>query len=150
VLRIFEVPRASSDEVIVEDFRKLLKRGGGQTEFGYVLRDLPPAGASLAYGRYDPRMAAKRSELSVLGSSVTIGEIFDRVPRGIHPVDDRGLLFSDYRPGAVRVIHGRHLGRDGVLASVGELGEPAGSKVPEWSQVPAGRQLRAGDILLRR
>lgn len=149
VLRIFEVPRQSPDEVIVEDFRKLLTRGGGQTEFGYVLRDLPTAGASLAYGRYDPKMAAKRSELSVLGSSVTIGDIFDRVPRGIHPVDDRGLLFSDYRPGAVRVIHGRHLGMDGVLAPVGEPGEQPWSKAPEWSQVPAERQLRAGDILLR-
>jgi hypothetical protein len=148
VLRIFEVPRQSPDEVIVEDLQKLLKRGGGQTEFGYVLRDLPPAGASLAYGRHDPRMAAKRSELSVLGSSVAIGEIFDRVPGGIDIVDDSKLLLSDYRPGAVRVIHGRHLGRGGVLAPAGEPGELTRSKVPEWSQVPAGRQLRAGDILL--
>ena len=140
LLRIFRVPARPDDSAVTEDFRRLLKRRGGRGQFGYVLRDLPSPGDSLAFDRHDPAVAAKRAELSVLGTAVTVDEVFDLVRPGIHLSDNRDLLRDDAVPGASRIVRGRDLRRDGTLA-------PADESV-EWALIPPAQQLKAGDILL--
>lgn len=128
--------------MIAEDFRQLLRRGGGRGQFGYVLRDIPPPGDSLAFGRHDPALAARRAELAVLGTSATVGELFEFLRYGTHSVADRKLLQKNPSQGASRVVTGRDLQRDGVIAAPDEDAR--------WGFVPKSRQLKAGDILLQR
>ena len=142
LLRIFQMPTRPDGPAVTEDFRRLLKRSGGRGKYGYVLRDMPIPGDSLAFDRHDPAVITKRAELAVLGSTVTVDQVFDIIRPGLHPVDDRDLLSDDAAPGASRIVMGRDLRRDGTLA-------PADESV-QWALVPADRQLKPGDILLPR
>jgi hypothetical protein len=142
LLRFFRVPARPDDSTVTEDFRRLLKRSGGRGQFGYVLRDMPSPGNSLAFDRHDPAVAARKAELSVLGTAVTVDEVFDLVGPGMHLSDDRDLLCDAAVPGASRIVSGRDLRRDGTLA-------PADESV-KWALITPGQQLKAGDILLPR
>jgi len=142
LLRLFRVPARPDPSAVTEDFRRLLKRSGGRGQFGYVLRERPSPGDSLAFDRHDPAVAAKKAELSVLGTAVTVDEMFDLVWPGIHRSDNRDLRCDDAVPGASRIVSGRDLRRDGTLA-------PADESV-EWALIPPDQQLKAGDILLPR
>jgi hypothetical protein len=88
-------------------------------------------------------LAARKAELAVMGSSTTIGELFDFAPYGIRTVQDRKLLQETPFQGASRVITGRDLQRDGVIAAPDE-------DTTRWVSVPEERQLKVGDILLQR
>lgn len=143
LLRVFRVLPRQDDAEVTGDFRRLLRQGGGSTQFGYVLRDLPQLGDSLSFERHDPALAARRSELAVMGSSTTIGELFDFAPYGIHTAQDRELLQETPTQDASRVITGRDLQRDGVIAAPDE-------DTTRWASVPEERQLKVGDILLQR
>jgi hypothetical protein len=142
VLRIFRVPPNEDDSVITGDFRRLLRQGGGRSQFGYVLRDTPPPNETLAYERHDPALATRRAELAVMGNSTTIGELFEVTHPGIHSVRDRMRLNETPAQG-VRVVTGRDIQRDGLLAAPDE-------DVTRWALVPESRQLKAGDVLLQR
>jgi hypothetical protein len=142
-LRIFRVPPREDDSVIAGDFERLLRQGGGRTQFGYVLRDLPQPGDNLSFERHDPALAARRAELAVMGRSTTIGELFEFAPYGVHSTLDRMLLQETPPQGASRVITGRDLQRDGVIAAPDE-------DVTRWVFVTEDRQLKVGDILLQR
>lgn len=143
LLRVFRVLPRQGDAEITGDFRRLLRQGGGSTQFGYVLRDLPQPGDSLSFERHDPALVARRAELAIMGSSTTIGELFDFAPYGIHAAQDRKLLQETPSQDASRVITGRDLQRDGVIAAPDE-------ETTRWASVPEERQLKAGDILLQR
>ena len=142
-LRIFRVPPRVDAAAIAGDFRRLLRQGGGSTQFGYVLRNLPQPGDSLSFERHDPHLAARRAELAVIGSSTTIGELFEFAPYGIDHMQARKLWKEAPSQGASRVITGRDLQRDGVIAAPDE-------DVTIWVSVPEDRQLKVGDILLQR
>jgi hypothetical protein len=142
-LRIFRVPLNEDDAVIAEDFQCLLRQGGGRTQFGYVLRDLPQPGDNLSFERHDPALAARRAELAIMGRSITIGELFEFAPYGVHSTSDRRLLQETPPLGASRVITGRDLQRDGVISAPDE-------GATRWAFVPEDRQLKVGDILLQR
>lgn len=143
LLRIFRVPAGEDDQAITEDFRRVLRQGGGRGKFGYVLRDMPPPGDTLAYERHDPALAARRAELAVMGSTTTIGELFEVAPAGIAMDERKRLHATPAQGGTTRVITGRDLQRDGVIAAPDEA-------VTRWALVPEDRQLKAGDILLQR
>lgn len=139
-LRMFQVPARPDDSAIAEDFRRLLKRGGGRGQFGYVLRDAPPPGDSLAFERHDPALAARKAELSVFGAAVTLDEVFELPASGI-VLSGPDLSCDASVPGAARIVTGRDLRRDGTIAPVDEQ--------TEWALVPPSQLLHAGDILLR-
>lgn len=142
LLRIFQVPPRPDGSTVTEDFQRLLKRGGGRGKYGYVLRDMPAPGDSLAFDRHDPEVITKRAELAVLGSTVTVDQVFDMIRPALHLADDRGLLSDNPVPGASRVVTGRDLRHDGTLAPADESAR--------WALIPADRQLKPGDILLPR
>ena len=98
MLRVFQIPREPDDSAVRRDFSRLLKRKGGRGEFGYVLRDVPAPGASLAFDRHDPEVAVRRAELSVLGAAVTLDEVFTLIGAGIHLVDARDLPQDEVGP----------------------------------------------------
>lgn len=140
LLRVFQVPTSPDSTAVTEDFRRLLKRSGGRGKYGYVLRDMPSPGDSLAFDRHDPVVISKRTELAVLGSTVTVDQVFDLIRPGLHLIVDRDLLSDDAVPGASRIVMGRDLRGDGTLAPADESAQ--------WALVPEDRQLKPGDILL--
>lgn len=138
-LRIFQVPVRPDSSAVAEDFRRLLKRSGGRGQFGYVLRDIPPPGDSLAFERHDPALAARKAELSVFGAAVTLDEIFELPASGM-VLATPDLLCDASVPGAARIVTGRDLRRDGTIAPADEQ--------TKWALIPPGQRLHAGDILM--
>lgn len=139
-LRFFRVPVHPDEEAVESDFRRLLTRNRGRGRFGYVLHDVPTPGESLGFERHDPNVQARRAELSIFGAAVTLDEIFDLPERAFHSARDKDLLCVADASGAVRVLSGRDLRRDGTIALPDEDAR--------WAAIPLDRQLQVGDILL--
>lgn len=68
LLRIFRVPERQDDLEVAEDFRHLLRRGGGRGQFGYVLRNMPQPGDSLAFERHDRVRLFDRYQYSLISA----------------------------------------------------------------------------------
>ncbi|MDG4830024.1 hypothetical protein O7627_12015 [Solwaraspora sp. WMMD1047] len=139
--RIFRVPMNEDAKVVEADFTRLLKMAGGRRTFGYVIRDPLPPGESLAFDRHDPAVLDRRTALSEFGRTVTLGDIFDLPASAIHPTHDRQLLHNDPTSGSVRVITGRDVRPNGIIA-------PPDEKT-KWADVPLDPCLRPGDLLVR-
>lgn len=140
-LRLFQMPARSDEAAVDADFRRLLAKNGGRGRFGYVLRDAPPAGDSLAFERHDPKVLARRADLSGFGAAVTVDEVFDLPGPSFHLVADKDRECGNGEPGAARVVTGRDLKRDGTIAPPDEE--------TRWAAIPLDLQLQVGDILLR-
>lgn len=139
-MKIFRTPRGTDDASIEEDFEILLKRGGGTTRYGYVIRDLPPATESLDFDRHHPDVVSQQADLAGLGSLTTLGELYETVRR-IHAADHSYWISSEEQPGAVRLLGGRDVRRDGSIALPAEDSN--------WVKVPPEYLLRPGDLILR-
>lgn len=138
VLHIFETPPGWSGQktAIVEDFRRNLRMSGGVTDFGYVLRELPPPGPSLGYRDLDPRNATRRESLRNYGSTTTLGEVFDVHASQVRSTD----LSNQPSEDSIRVINGRDILGDGIVIPPNEDSL--------WTD-SAESELRAGDMLIR-
>jgi hypothetical protein len=139
-LRFFRAPVHPDEEAVKSDFRRLLTRNGGRGRFGYVLRDVPTPGESLGFERHDPNVLARRADLSDFGAAVTLDEMFDFPGRAFHSARDKDLSCGADASGAVRVLSGRDLRRDGTIALPDEEAR--------WAAIPLDRQFQVGDILL--
>ncbi|MGY1637902.1 hypothetical protein ACI78V_14745 [Geodermatophilus sp. SYSU D00742] len=142
-IRLFEVPTDLSAEAglagIAADLRRLKKMKGGTSEFGYVLRQMPPPPARLGFARHDPRLAALRNDLANFGSTVPIKDLFEIVPQAsLLPRNRHQVSRSD--PDAARVLTGRDIRSDGIVLD---------DETSTWVAVPPDRQLRAGDVVIR-
>ncbi|WP_432854884.1 hypothetical protein ACQPXB_21135 [Amycolatopsis sp. CA-161197] len=138
-MKIFRMPRG--DHASAEkDFQTLLKRGGGSTQHGYVIRDVPPATESLDFDRHHPDVVSQQSDLACFGSLTTLDELYETVPR-IHMAEHSHWISSEEQPGAVRLLGGRDVRRDGSIAL------PADDSY--WVKAPPEYLLRPGDLLLR-
>lgn len=82
------VPEKAS---IVADFNRLLDQRGGTTEWGFVARDTFETDWNVA--TYDPHLRARREDLTSLGASVRVNELF-----ALHRALPRSI--SSRRPGA--------------------------------------------------
>lgn len=135
---MFEAPSGwvrDANEVIA-DMRRLLRMAGGNTNFGYVLREQPEAGVRLGFRDLDPRTAHRRDGLRNYGDSTTLGGVFDISRSRLRPTDFVGEDDTD----AVRVISGRDIGFDGTISSAG----------PEsrWTR-NKDQPLASGDVVVR-
>ena len=104
---MFETPPGwarDADEVIA-DMRRLLRMAGGNTNFGYVLRQQPEAGVRLGFRDLDPRTAHRRDGLRNYGDSTTLGAVFDISRSRLRPTD----FVTDAPDDAIRVISGRDI-----------------------------------------
>jgi hypothetical protein len=141
-LKLFRLP-LHEDEIAVErDFQGLLSRVSGAGRFGYVLADCPAASESLSIELHDPSIKARWSELPAWGRMVPLKEMFAFPAPALHSFADHHLLHDQPTKGAIRVLSGRDIRRDGTLAGADDSSR--------WAKVSQERQLRAGDILIRR
>jgi len=138
--KIFQTVWGADEAVVEQDFERLLARKSGRGKYGYVLRELPHAGESLDFDRHDPAVLTQREELAGFGSLSTLGELCEILPR-IDPAGDVGLICADEEPGAVRLLGGRDIGRDGTIAPPAED--------TRWVHPPSGYLLRPGDLVVR-
>jgi hypothetical protein len=158
---MFQAPEdwRSSPRRVIDDFLDLLRRSGGRTEFGYVLREQPAAGASLDHQVLDPRIARRRAGLSDYGRVTDLDHLFEiftgdptpetrveeilsnileRVRRGDQVDADTHQVDAD-TPGARRLISGGHVLRTHMLAPPDDKG---------WVNIQ-GAELQVGDIVIR-
>ncbi len=138
LLRMFEAPPGwvrDTDEVNA-DLRRLLRMAGGNTKFGYVLRQQPDAGVRLGFRDLDPRTAHRRDSLRNYGDATTLGAMFLISRSRLRPVD---LVLEDHDD-AARVITGRDIRSDGTISSPG----------PEarWTHND-DQPLTTGDVIVR-
>lgn len=140
-LRMFEYTPLDDEAAVLDDFSRLLKREGGRGKLGYVLRDRPEPEAGLAFARHDPVMKARQDALSELGGAGKLEDLFERVFYAFNMASDCRLFCAPDDPGAVRVVSGRDLKRDGTIGPPDEW--------TKWADVPTDRCLRVGDVLLQ-
>jgi hypothetical protein len=138
-LRMFEYTPGDDNATVLGDLSGLLKRKGGRGELGYVLRDTPEPEAGLAFARHDPVIRARLDALSHFGGAVKLEDVFEQVFYGFNMVADRQLVCDANDLGAVRVVSGRDLKRDGTIGPPDEW--------TKWAMVPPDRQLKVGDVL---
>lgn len=129
-LKVFRFSGHDDALATEKDFRALLARGAGRTRSGYVARQLPEPAESLAFELHDPAVADRLADLASFGRVQVLGELFDRLPT-VHPAESAQLMSRVDKPGAVRVIGGRDVDRDGTITA------PSDDTV--WGQFPDGR-----------
>ncbi|MBO2437286.1 hypothetical protein J4557_07115 [Actinomadura nitritigenes] len=139
-LKVFQVPRREDESAVVKDFEKLLAREGGRTRYGYVIREMPQWEEGFDFDRYDPVVLKQRADLAGFGSVSTMGDLFDVVAR-IHTAGHSKLISTDAEPGAVRLVGGRDVQRDGTIAPP--------SDVAYWVRAQPEHLLAPGDLILR-
>ena len=139
---MFRVPHGADAVSVERDFRRLLRNDAGRGEYGYVIPSPLPPGENLQFERHDPAVLSRRADLTGFGGTASLGDLFDLPAPGFHQVNDRALLCNEGDHGAVRVVGGFDIGRDGIVLPPHEQ--------TRWAKVPADRQLRAGDLLLPR
>lgn len=146
--KFFRLPnrREVNPETVREDFGRLLKRGGGRGEFGFVERTLPAAEASLAFDVLDPELHAQRAALGGFGSTTKLGELFEVLP-SVHllRLADKGALVESVEPGAVRVLRGRDVRPGGTIDAADDDSPFAAAAVV----ADRGASLRDGDLVIR-
>jgi hypothetical protein len=141
VLRVFRIPDNPDPVSVKEDFRLLLGQRHERGRYGYTIRDPLPASESLQFERHDPAVLARRADLAGYGGVVPLGELFELPSPGVHLAQDHNLLCAAGDEGAVRVLGGRDIGRDGTIAPPDDRSR--------WAQVTSDRQLQTGDLLVR-
>ncbi|WP_433724569.1 hypothetical protein ACQP0C_27695 [Nocardia sp. CA-129566] len=128
-------------EAVRADFVRLLKRSGGRGEFGYVLRNAPQPQVGLDFDRDDPAIKTRKEGLSGFGGVVALGNLYQFG----NPLRQRQLM-TEWRcertdSGAVRILGGRDVGRDGHVAAPREESM--------WGQPPEHFHVAVGDVLIR-
>lgn len=139
-IRMFRLSSDADESAVMTDFQRLLMRNGGRGAFGYVLHGTDTAGESLSFDRHDPKLLARAADLSHLGATVPLDNLFSLLLL-LHDAVDSNLYCERGVAGAVRVLSGRDLKRDGSIAPPDES--------TRWAQVPDDRCLSAGDILVQ-
>lgn len=140
-VRMFRVPADADPANVRSDLARLFTQGGGRSEFGYVLCEIPGADVGLNFDAHDPAIEQQRASLSGFGGVVRLGDLYEFIPT-IHLPQQRKLECTSDAVGAVRMLQGRDVGRDGFLASP--------SEDTRWAAVPEQFHLKVGDVLVRR
>lgn len=141
-IKMFRIADGVAAEVVTTDFRRLLRQDGGASEFGYVLRELPESHTGLRYDFCDPAIESLRQSLSEFGDVVPLSELFE-FPQQIRLVELKAEweCAADVL-GAVRVLGGRDIDREGTVAP------PDDDTL--WARPPEKFHLRVGDVLVRK
>ncbi|MGV8966613.1 MAG: hypothetical protein ACOH2F_10060 [Cellulomonas sp.] len=134
--RFFLVPPGALGDVTQGELSGLLRRSGGRSRNGFVLRRRLAGEESWTFEAHDPNVAAEAESLGGFGSTTLLRDAFEVFPGR----DTPGPSKSSTTP----VITGRGIRRNGELEpeSAG-----AGGDGPPYRQ--GGPELEAGDILVR-
>ena len=120
--RIPEIAELENPDDVIRDFKGLLKRGGGETTYGYVHRELIPPGEQLLYEKYHPSIRRKQEDIESYGHVIKLGDV-GKVQRGhpFHKSSMRALanketnLSKKDTQSAFPMIGGREILRDGTI-----------------------------------
>lgn len=118
ILRCFRVPDidVGEHEPVVADLQKLMKQGGGTTDHGYVLRELPPPDEMLAYDAHHPDMARRTKSLEAFGSVQPLSALAEVEVGGIDLAREQARLVPTRsaagKDGSTVVVEGKHIKPD--------------------------------------
>ncbi|CAN5620251.1 hypothetical protein BH24ACT26_BH24ACT26_15810 [soil metagenome] len=132
--RFFRIPRTAHQAELVAEFRRLLRREGGSSANGYVLRRRLAEGSSFSYDLRSPEMDQTKQALASFGQTRPIGELFE-VHTGVH----LSIAQTHEDVSLVPLIEGRDIGPTRI-----DL-ERATKRVPA---IP-DKLIRPGDLLVR-
>lgn len=103
---------------VIADFRKLLKQGGGQTSFGFVVREALDPAAPLGFESHHPDFKKKYERLKDYGGTTQLNDICE-VLIGTAPFDSGGYEKSSAKRG-YPVFKASYIDQDGTIAFDGE------------------------------
>jgi hypothetical protein len=108
-VRIFDMT-LSGDNLhdIGSDFADLMRRAGGRTRSGYVLRDGFPPDEPWGFDRHDPQVQRQQAELSHFGDLRTLSELFTILRADPRPADEQS-------PNTSRLLTGRGISVSGEI-----------------------------------
>ncbi|WP_131770524.1 hypothetical protein [Candidatus Protofrankia californiensis] len=140
---LFRVPTRAEAAESEQDLESLLVGDPGPHRFGYVLSSEPSAAEGLGFERHHPATAKLKQDVADFGEIATIGDLFDLPDPSIivQQAKGKGELCTAQQPGAVRVVRGADLHRDGTIR--------VADGQATYAVVATEKQLKAGDILLR-
>lgn len=150
VTKFFSVPAPSKakEEEVTDDFEQLLRQDGGETEYGFVIRDTIDSSEAWTFDAYNPEIGKEIDELKALGDVIPLGELYE-VMRGVK-ISDIG---DDESPRAeassateqISIVEQTDIRRDGTI--VVEDAERVELLQPDQNLKISG--LRGGDICVR-
>lgn len=140
ITRFFTVPRDGDPDVVMSDFRRLMVREGGSTQFGFVVRDQDLTGQSWRPQDHDPTIRDSIRDLAAFGSGGVVNDVFEAL--GSRRLDEGEAAVHSER----RVILGEDLGSDGRLRPSDR--DPSGQREPRYHPIFGSPPLQAGDLLL--
>lgn len=138
--RFFAVPSDDvGDEELINDFRQLMRQGGGNTRFGFVHRGELTPGDPLNADLYEPTVVERRSAIRFYGAVQRLDRIADFVAT-VSREGDSARLSGTSGTGLVPVLQGREIDAAGLIKPLGERLQCAASE---------DETLRPGDLCVR-
>ena len=95
-VRFFKLEQPKDEtqaDEILSDFKRLQRQGGGQTNYGYVVRDRNQIEDQWNFDYHHPETTRRKRELKAFGNTRLISDIFEIHRGGIHRV--QGFESSD-------------------------------------------------------
>ncbi len=142
-MRFFKINENALDagsQHVCLDLAKLLKKQGGETQYGYVYRDDLTPDYPTTYDFYSPATNALRAGINDLSSKVSLAEVAD-ILMGFSPIPMRG---EEQEQGQrFRYISARNISRNGEF----DFTEIRSMRT---GRLPRVRMLENGDICVRR
>lgn len=129
----------TESDTIYSDFKNLIKREGGQTRYGYVIRDRNQIEGNWTYEYNHPGIEKKKNDLKVFGATKNLSDIFDIYLGKISLSRESNQLSTENSKG-VPVLEGRDLLQDGNLSFETRF---------KMIDPPQKALLKQGDILIR-
>lgn len=132
---------ATRQQAVQKDLKRLIKQGGGTTEFGYVLREGLPAEVPWLFARHHPSYQERIDDLGYFGQVRTMGDLVE-MWFGFRPTEQVNLLIpgQETRKG-IPVIEARDIDQNTITSD-----DPRYRILPEKSKA---FQLQPNDICLR-
>jgi hypothetical protein len=114
-----EKPKDSTHtKTILNDFQRLMKQGGGQTKYGYVIRGREQIRDHWRYDFHHPNTTKRKQELSVFGVTRSLSDLFEVRAGPIRRGYNGETLIENISgelPKGIPLIEGRDLQSDGSL-----------------------------------
>jgi hypothetical protein len=128
-----------AQSVILNDLATLIKREGGETQFGYVYRENLESGSMWSFDLHSPKTKQKQQSLSKLGELRRLEDLF-HINRGLNIAQNGDMIRPQMKPGYIHLLHGKNVTDDGL-----KFLEDLNRFVPRDDVIP----LQYGDICVR-
>ncbi len=114
VCRFFRIPDEAEDDQLLTDLSRLERQGGGQTEYGYVLRGSLSADRPWTFDFHHPELARKTDDLRAIGDLHRLEDLVEAF-KGVNTQVQSEKIREKSGAGTIPLIEGRTLLRDGTI-----------------------------------